>query len=305
LPEVLKRRKKMAGLQEFGGDWTQEKLSRVSSYLTAYTTALKNAKFDLVYIDAFAGTGYRNQKTEANIATLFSDQVGEDAEAFHAGSARIALETVPPFSQFYFIEQSEEKCTELEKLKQDFPEKASQIKIVNGDANAALLEICKVPWKRRNVRGVLFLDPFGMNVSWTTVEAVAKTEAIDMWYLFPLGVGVSRLLRKDGNIPEAWRKRLDNIFGNTDWESIFYKKETIPSLFGEEEVVTKVGDFQQIAEYFVKRLATVFAGVAPNPLQLMNSKRNPLYLLCFACGNKNGAPIAKRIAAHILKGKKP
>lgn len=296
----------MVGLQEFGGDWTQEKLSRVSSYLTAYTTALKNANFDLVYIDAFAGTGYRNLKTEDNLAMLFSDQVGEDAEAFHAGSARIALETVPPFSQYYFIEQAEVKCVELEKLKLDFPDKAIQIRIVNGDANAALVEICKIPWKRRNMRGVLFLDPFGMNVSWKTVEAVARTEAIDMWYLFPLGVGVNRLLRKDGNIiPEGWRRRLDNIFGNSDWESIFYNKEIIPSLFGEEEVLTKVGDFQQIADYFVKRLATVFAGVASNPLQLKNAKRNPLYLLCFACGNKKGAPIAKRIAAHILKGKKP
>jgi len=294
----------MAGLQEFGGDWTQEKLSRVSSYLTAYTTALKNANFGLVYIDAFAGTGYRNLKTGDNIATLFTDQVGEDAEAFHAGSAMIALETAPPFSQYYFIEQAEGKCAELEKMKLNFPDKANQIKIVNRDANAALLEICKIPWKRRNMRGVLFLDPFGMNVSWETVEAVARTEAIDMWYLFPLGVGVNRLLRKDGNIPEAWRRRLDNIFGNSDWEGIFYKTETIPSLFGDEEMVTKVGDFQNIADYFVKRLATVFAGVATNPLQLMNAKRNPLYLLCFACGNKNGAAIAKRIASHILKGKK-
>lgn len=292
----------MANLQEFGGDWTQEKLTRVSSYLVAYTTALKNVNFNLVYIDAFAGTGYRNMKSEDNHRLMFPDQAGKDAEAFHDGSARIALQAVPRFSKYYFIEQDGEKCAELAKLKLAFPEQASDIIVVNGDANAAIQEICKVPWKRQNLRGVLFLDPFGMNVSWETIKAVARTEAIDMWYLFPLGMGVNRLLRKDGNIPDGWKKRLDNIFGNSDWESMFYKKDVIPSLFGDEEVVTKVVDFQQIADYFVKRLSTIFAGVATKPLPLFNSRNNPLYLLCFACGNKNGTPIALRIAGHILKG---
>src|SRR5690606_41679286 len=43
----------------FGGPWTEEKLDRVTRYLQAYTTALKNQPFQLMYIDAFAGTGYR------------------------------------------------------------------------------------------------------------------------------------------------------------------------------------------------------------------------------------------------------
>lgn len=48
-----------SSLQQFGGGWTQEKLARVSSYLTAYTNALKNMPFfTLMYIDAFVGTGY-------------------------------------------------------------------------------------------------------------------------------------------------------------------------------------------------------------------------------------------------------
>ena len=41
----------------FGGDWTQEKLGILELYLDAYTTALKNKPFHLVYVDAFAGTG--------------------------------------------------------------------------------------------------------------------------------------------------------------------------------------------------------------------------------------------------------
>jgi three-Cys-motif partner protein len=294
----------MSDLQNFGGDWTQEKLARVSSYLTAYTNALKNTPFTLIYIDAFAGTGYRNIKSEDRRQGLwFPDQVDEDAEAFHAGSAKIALETSPRFAEYYFIEQDSAKCTELEKLKLGYPDKAKDIHIVNEDANTAIKKICDVFWKRKNLRAVLFLDPFGMNVSWQTIEAIAKTEAIDMWYLFPLGVGVNRLLTKDRIIPETWQRKLDNIFGESGWRETFYKREVIPGLFEDMEVTKKTGDLKQIADYFVKRLETIFAGVVKKPLPLFNSKNNPLYLLCFACGNKKGAPIALKIAGYILKGK--
>ena len=290
-------------MQQFGGDWTAEKLSRVQKYLAAYTTALKYTPFNLMYIDAFAGTGYRNIKSIDNQQELlFPDQAGEDAEAFHAGSARIALKTNPRFAEYYFIEQSAKKCAELEKLKVEFPDKAKDIHIVKEDANVALNQVCDTSWKRSNLRAVLFLDPFGMNVSWQTIEAIARTEAIDMWYLFPLGVGVNRLLTKDGVIPEAWQRKLDNMFGCSDWKDNFYSTDVIQSLFGDEKVTTKTSDFRQIADYFVMRLSSIFAGVAKKPLPLYNSRNNPLYLLCFACGNKKGAPIALKIAEHILKG---
>jgi hypothetical protein len=35
---------------------------------------------------------------------------------------------------------------------------------------------------------VLFLDPYGMQVDWTTIEAIARTKAIDLRVLFPLGI---------------------------------------------------------------------------------------------------------------------
>ena len=45
----------------FGGSWTEEKLKSVGSYLSRYTTALKYQSFELVYFDAFAGTGDREE----------------------------------------------------------------------------------------------------------------------------------------------------------------------------------------------------------------------------------------------------
>jgi three-Cys-motif partner protein len=293
----------MAALQSFGGQWTQTKLAKVGSYLTAYTTALKNMPFRLIYIDAFAGTGYRTMAKSSEFGlNLFEDQVGDDIRNFHDGSAKIALQIDPRFDKYYFIEQDSTKCAELEKLKEEFPDKQKDIRIFNDDANTALLDICE-NWNRRGDRAVLFLDPFGMNVTWNTVEAIAKTESIDMWYLFPLGVGVMRMLTKDGNIPDSCQRKLDGIFGESDWREKFYKTEVVEGLLFSDEVTNKSADAKQIADYFVKRLKTIFAGVAEKPLPLYNAKNNPIYLLCFASGNPRGAKIALKIAGHILKGR--
>jgi hypothetical protein len=58
---------------------------------------------------------------------------------------------------------------------------------------------------------------------------------------------------------------------------------------------------ETIGRYFNNRLKSIFAAVADEPKVLRNSANSPLYLLCFAAGNSRGAPIALRIANHLLK----
>jgi three-Cys-motif partner protein len=216
------------------------------------------------------------------------------------GSARIALQIEPRFTKYIFIEKHLSRFAELQMLKEDFPSLASDIILVNADANEYIMDLCQnFKWTKN--RAVLFLDPFGMQVTWETVIAIAKTKAIDLWYLFPLGVAVNRLLKKDGNINESVRKRLDAIFGTSDWYEAFYQTKTASDLFGEQPRTEKVVSFDLIGKYFVKRLKTVFAGVAENALPLLNSRKNPLYLLCFASGNTKGAKTAIKIAQDILK----
>jgi len=61
--------------------------------------------------------------------------------------------------------------------KSEFPNRA--IEILNEDANAAVQRTCRdTDW--RSNRAVLFLDPYGMQVSWETLVAVAATKAIDV-----------------------------------------------------------------------------------------------------------------------------
>jgi three-Cys-motif partner protein len=290
----------MTQMQIFGGDWTEEKLLRIKKYLSAYTTILINYPFRTAYIDAFAGTGYREQKRQDPVPEpLFPDLIDIDTQGFLQGSAQIALQIEPRFNKYIFIEQAENKYIELQRLKDSYPDKANDIMTVNDDCNTFLQDLClNKSWK--NHRAVLFLDPFGMQVEWETIEAIARTEAIDLWLLFPLGVAVNRLLRKDGQISEKWKSKLDSLFGTEDWFDRFYQEETVRSLFGEEAKMKKIVNLEQIGEYFVSRLKTIFSAVAENPLALCNSRNNPIYLLCFAAGNPKGAKTAVKIAQYIL-----
>jgi three-Cys-motif partner protein len=43
--------------QEFGGIWTEKKLTIVEDYIASYIKIMKNQFFKLIYIDAFAGSG--------------------------------------------------------------------------------------------------------------------------------------------------------------------------------------------------------------------------------------------------------
>ena len=286
--------------QSFGGDWTEEKLNRVRKYLPAYTTILKEYNFKYAYIDAFAGTGYRTLKdTEEEGQLLLPELIEQEPQQFMDGSARIALQVEPRFDKYIFIEKDKNKIPDLEQLKLEFSEKSQDIIIINDDANTYLQQLCIKNWKAN--RAVLFLDPFGMQIPWGTIVSIARTEAIDLWYLFPLGIAVNRLLTKDGNIKESLRIRLNETFGTTDWFDNFYTETLQLNLFDNNSPRKKTADYESIGRYFVERLKTVFAGVAENPLILRNSRNSPLYLLCFASANPKGSKTAIKIAQHILK----
>jgi three-Cys-motif partner protein len=283
---------------KFGGSWTDEKLTILESYLSAYTTALSKQKFSTGYIDAFAGTGYRDAKRDDGPDLLAPDLAENEPQQLLEGSARIALRTSPPFSGYVFIESHAVRRAQLEQLKAEFS--TANVQIRGGDANRQLQRICAgTSWVRR--RAVLFLDPYGMQVEWKTIAAVAGTKAIDMWLLFPLGIGVNRLLTRTGDIPPSWRERLNTLLGTQDWFDEFYRVETTTNIFGDEESRVIKASTATIGKYFVRRLQTVFAGVASEPRVLVNSKGCPLYLLCFASGNPTGAPVALKIANHLLK----
>jgi len=275
--------------------------------LEAYKSALKNQPFRTIYVDAFAGTGYRSitQDTEASGQLAFDKTPVYEEEKetlFQIGSAQAALNIPSPFDQYLFIEKNPKHIKELHKLQAQYPDLGNRIVIKQGEANIEIQQFCRA--MKVSDRAVLFLDPYGMAVEWQTIEAIAATKRIDLWLLFPLGMGVNRMLTRSGPPEGAWASRLTTFFGTDDWKHAFYRPSSQISMLDELKIEKIDKPFEAIGGFFLERLRTVFPnGVAPNPYYLRNSKNTPLYLLCFASGNPRGSKIAIRIAKSIL-GKK-
>lgn len=282
---------------QFGGDWTEQKLGALSKYLKAYRTIFdKNPYaryFTTNYVDAFAGTGYRKLSTP----TSFED-VDEEALQYQKGSAVIALEIDPPFHRFVFIDRKDDHIKELAKLRDPYPDR--EIELITGDANKSLDDWCrKMNWKKN--RAVVFLDPYGMEVNWSTIKTIAETKAIDLWVLIPLGQAINRVLTRHGPPEGPWAERLTAFFGTEEWRDEFYRPRAQPLLpMFDGPQLEKEAPLEKIGEFCVKRLQSVFFRVAQNPLYLRNSKNVPIYLLCFAASNERGAPTAVKIAQDIL-----
>jgi three-Cys-motif partner protein len=284
----------------FGGTWTEDKLERNSRYLQAYTMALKNQPFRLMYVDAFAGTGYRASKKFGETVRGFFPL--PQTTGLARGSVRRALEIEPSFDEYVFIEANAGRFHELGKVEDEYPGQRARIDFRNEEANSAIIQLCRrTNW--RQTRAVMFLDPYGMQVDWRTIEEVARTRHIDMWYLFPVGA-VHRLLPREGRASPVWASALDRILGDSGWRTVFYETARDSTLFGEIDRKSKIADVSVIEEYVRDRLTKVFSGgVAAKALQLRNSKDSCMFLLFFACWNPNPKAhrLALRIAEHVLK----
>ena len=293
----------MHSVESFGGDWTREKLDVLEKYLKAYLIIFtRNPKaqfFRTVYVDAFAGAGYiRRPEIETTQINLFDDFAAEDAQGFIKGSAVRALELDPGFAQYLFLERDPDRFRNLSTLRAKYPGK--KIEIENVEANKFLSAWCaKTDWAK--TRAVVFLDPYGMQVEWSLLEEIAKTKAIDLWLLFPLGAAVMRLLQKKQPPPQSWAERMTAILGTYEWRTAFYRSQIRQTLFEAQELEEREASYESVANYFLERLKSIFAKVAGNPYVLKNSKNCPLYLFCFAAGNPKGAATAVKIAQDIMK----
>lgn len=266
--------------QSFGGHWTLIKLDMLEKYLSFYTTALKNQHFKLCYIDAFAGSGNVDLRTRESVI----------------GSAIRALEY--PFDRYVFIEQDKSYLAALgDRAHQEAPEKNVELKL--GDCNDILKDVLRYNWKQNRWRGVIFLDPYAMNLRWESLISIANTQAFDVWYLFPLSALI-RCLKKDGNVPDSWRPTINTLLGTDEWEQILYHEPNQLS-FIDDDRLERVSQ-QQVIDYIVERLRSVFPGVA-TPTLLRQRNNSPLFLLCFAVSNnrENALQLALNGANHILR----
>lgn len=275
---------------KFGGDWTRKKLDILERYLDAYTTALKNMKFKLMYIDAFAGTGDIGRR----------QQEDEDAKMLIEGSASRALKIGDKlFDRLIFVEKDRDRYRQLRNLCQK--NSGRDIRIENADANSFLANKLQEDWKKW--RGVLFLDPFATEVEWKTVRHIARFK-LDVWILFPTSA-VIRMLpksRKPDDISSKMARSLTRVFGNESWRKL-YSVSPQQFLFGGKEEYQRYRGSLGIVEIYKENLHNLFGKrFMKESKTLKNSKNSPLFEFIFCVGSSNlkAISLAKGIAKHII-----
>jgi three-Cys-motif partner protein len=268
---------------DFGGLWTAQKLDILREYLEFFPIAL-GGRFKLVYIDTFAGTGKCTIKT------------GPDGKETIEGSATIALNVARPFDEYFFIEARRKHVRALRLLKDGHP-LGDRVHITHGDARQCLTGVlARHDWKAS--RGVLFLDPYGLQCTWDMVKAVASTKALDVFFL----VSVSGLTRQAATsaakIDAGKAAALDRFLGTSEWRTALYKPPATLDLFGDEQQLTRDQGTDAIIQFVQERMETTFPMVKP-PVVLRSQNGAPLYALFFAVANPHHK--ARELADKVVK----
>ncbi len=276
-------------MNQFGGNWTEQKIEMVVAYAQAYLTIMnKYPMFKPLYFDGFAGSGdiYKDDEVDLDIIK---------------GTAIRILEINEPksFDTYYFVEKDELNKKELEKtIENSFPDKTTHV--VSEDCNKKLISMAMYLKRNKNYRVLAFIDPYGMSVDWASIEAL-KGLGIDLWILVPTGMGINRLLKNDGKISDAWIEKLKRFLGLSKEEILnhFYKEAKRLTLFGEETLFEKEKNaIQKAGILYSERLKTVFAFVSES-FVMKNSTNSIMYHFMMATNNAT----ALKIANDVIKPK--
>lgn len=298
-------------MQKFGNEHTEHKLIAVESYLKSYTTALSKQNFELVYFDAFAGTGSIDISTEAdNILSqevfnlLENEPIAADvreARQFIDGSAKRALALDRKFDRYYFVESSKAKVKALANVADGYPGLRNRIHIRRGDANECLAEFCRsTDWLK--TRAVVFLDPFGSQVDFETLKVLATTRAVDVWYLFPTFWSVFRQISNAGKMTPEQERSITRVLGTDEWKREWIRKEVHSNLFDDQEVVgVKQVELDDITKFMIKQMKTVFDGRVLDQWLPLGNNGTHQYSLLFAWANPSErARLAAKLASHVM-----
>jgi three-Cys-motif partner protein len=280
-------------MQNFGGKWTIDKMDIFIKYVKAYLEIMKDKPYwSLIYFDGFAGSGKISHTENRKLQPV----EGIATKILQISNPR-------PFDIYYFVDKDKENTVFLQDIiDKKFPERKNNVFVVNKDCNQKLLDLSIFLQKseNKNFKVLAFIDPFGMQVNWSSIEKL-KGLPIDMWILAPTGLGVNRLLKKNGNISDSWLKRL-SVFLGLEKQLImdhFYKQRRTQTLFGEETIINKEDRaIEKAGELYKTQLNKVFEYVSA-PFIMKNKTGSTLFHFFLASNNQTAQKIANDIINRI------
>lgn len=259
-------------VREFG-HWTELKLEILRRYLDEFTTTTKNKARARVFLDAFAGQGVGRSR--------------ETGDVFE-GSVRIALQTEgPPFTHLRFVEVDSTKARRLrEDLSAEFP--GRDILVYEGDCNQmvrlALADLADLAWAPT----FAFLDPDGIQLKWSTVEALADHKRghkfkVELWLLFSTMGLVRRLALDEEKLRPGDEQAASDAFGDDSWRPIYDARR-------DDRIDGKRARYEYINLYRWKlerelNYSHTFA------LEIRNDRGVPIYAMVFATDHEAGKRI--------------
>jgi len=254
------------------GKWTRVKLDYLKRYIDLFETSMRGKPWCArCYIDLYAGTG--------------KYQI-EGQNGFHLGSALLSVTTKHPFTNYYFVDKSEEnisilsiRCESMTSVKK---------RICTGDANIKVKQIVeeikslernrlKDQWTSLNLA---FLDPDGLELEWKTVETLASVNKMDLIIYYSQS-GLTRNF--DNCINLNTDTDIDRFFGDREWRNIYRTSQHGKS----SGVHRKLIDYykHKLTNLGYKDIKDIEDGAEP---VMKNSKEAPLYRLIFASKHARG-----------------
>lgn len=272
------------------------------SYLAAYLRVMSKQRFHLSYVDAFAGCGAR---IDAAAPIVAQASLLSDASASHpkVGTALEALRLRPGFQRCVFGDRNGRHLAALEARIREARASGEVLPVtdvVKADANVLVRRECAWIAGNSERKAVMFLDPYGMQVEWRTLQAIADCPGIDLWLLLPTGIAVNRLLPWKRAQHPRWAERMDAFYGSGDWRSSLLTTDT--DMLGMQRE-TRSSDFNGIVRFTMDRLGSLFGGgLLPQALPLRVGCNDNAYHLVFANSSKSEhvRKIAHDIAGHLI-----
>ena len=255
------------------GEWSIQKLDILKAYMGAYAgiMSVENRKWlsAFYYVEAFAGPGLVSMRE--------GDVLDPEAEAYLQGSPLRALECEPRFDHLWFIDKrSSRKANLIGLLNSRGETDRADVKV--GDCNE-LLEGIVAGINRRTERALVFLDPYGLQLDWRTVESLAKSERVDVFINFSV-MGIIRNLPREGRPANDVRETLGRVMKSVAWMDEIYSDQF--RLFDDAlSSKRRPIDARRLAATYASDLEGVFGHVS-DPVVMTNSKGGPLYALILA-----------------------
>lgn len=191
------------------GPWAEKKYNLMGGYAAIFNNGIKNKFSNRVYIDLFAGAGYAPIKGKNKIVK---------------SSALIALSLPQPFTHYIFCEMDQDRIHALKKrVKREYPTKFSSSYFLEGDSNENIEEVVQIVNSfQGSTISFAFVDPFSLNLHFSTVEKLSRVGKVDFLILLALQMDANRNFIY---YSEADNKKVDLFIGKDNWREPFKNME--------------------------------------------------------------------------------